>query len=280
LDTAFFFQGDSCLLPIDIPDSGFDAEIPLRRLSEFDIPAEGAFLDRFEIPDLNTAEPGTHAGAFIRGLCIPPGVSLPTSWRAVQVRQALSLLCDSPAGGSAGTATDRLLREFHIAQWRQDSQYCGACGTKNADCSSELARLCPVCGRLEYPRIAPAIIVIVFNDEGQVLLAHNKKFRPGMYSLIAGFNEAGESLEATVRRELREEVNIEVSDIRYAVSQPWPFPNSLMVGFSAHYAGGILKADGLEIEDARWWSREALPELPGSGSLSRHLIDRWLAGEQ
>jgi NAD+ diphosphatase len=277
---AFFFQGDSCLLPIDIPDSGFDAEIPLQRLGEFYIPAEGAFFDRFEIPALNEPEPDVHAGAFIRGVCIPPGVSMPPSWRSVPVRQALSLLCDSPADGRAGAATGHLLRAFHVAQWRQESQYCGTCGAKNADSPSELARLCPVCGRLEYPRIAPAIIVIVFNDEGQVLLAHNKKFRPGIYSLIAGFNEAGESLEATVRRELREEVNIEVSDIRYIVSQPWPFPNSLMVGFSAHYASGILKADGLEIEDARWWGREALPELPGSGSLSRHLIDRWLASEQ
>ena len=99
-----------------------------------------------------------------------------------------------------------------------------------------------------------------------------------MYSLIAGFNEAGESLEDTVVREIREEVNIEVRDIRYVASQPWPFPNSLMLGFSARYASGTIRADGREIEDAAWFGKDALPLLPGSGSVSRYLIGRWLAG--
>jgi NAD+ diphosphatase len=123
------------------------------------------------------------------------------------------------------------------------------------------------------------VITIIINDKGEALLAHNKKFVNGVYSLIAGFNEAGESLEATVARETREEVGVEVKDIRYIRSQPWPFPNSLMLGFTARHAGGEIKPDGIEIEDARWFSRDSLPSLPGHGSVSRYLISLWLKGE-
>jgi NAD+ diphosphatase len=128
---------------------------------------------------------------------------------------------------------------------------------------------------VEYPRIAPAVIVLITNDEEEALLAHNKKFTPGIYSLIAGFVEAGENLEAAVTRETREETGIEICDIRYLLSQPWPFPNSLMVGFSARYKSGTVKPDGVEIDDVQWFSRDSLPSLPGPGSISRHLIEKW-----
>ena len=171
-----------------------------------------------------------------------------------------------------------MLRAFHIAQWRLESLFCGSCGGKNTDAPGELARLCPVCGRKEFPRITPAVITVIVNDEGKILLAHNKKFTSGSYSLIAGFVEAGETLENAVARETREEVDIEIGDIRYIVSQPWPFPNSLMLGFYARYVGGTIKPDGDEIEDARWFSKDDLPSLPGPGSVSRYLIERWIAG--
>jgi NAD+ diphosphatase len=171
-----------------------------------------------------------------------------------------------------------MLRAYHVAQWRQDSVFCGSCGAKNIDAPDELARHCPACGRREYPRISPAVITIILNDDGRALLAHNKKFANGVYSLVAGFNEAGESLEATVAREIREEVGLEVKDIRYIASQPWPFPNSLMLGFTARYAGGEIHPDGIEIEDAKWFTRDNLPKLPGNGSVSRYLINGWLDG--
>jgi NAD+ diphosphatase len=161
-------------------------------------------------------------------------------------------------------------------QWLRESVFCGSCGGRNTDAPGEFARLCPACGRLEYPRISPAVIVLILDDEGRLLLAHNKKFSSGIYSLIAGFNEAGENLEDTVAREIREEVGLEVRDICYAASQPWPFPNSLMIGFKARYAGGTIRPDGEEIIDARWFSRDELPAIPSRGSLSRHLIDLWL----
>jgi NAD+ diphosphatase len=163
-------------------------------------------------------------------------------------------------------------------QWRRESVHCGVCGSPNVDAPDELARLCPVCGRREYPRIAPAIIILITNDRDEALLAHNKKFPDCVYSLIAGFNEAGESLETTAEREVREEVGIEIDDIRYKASQPWPFPNSLMIGFTARYVRGEVRPDGLEIEDARWFRRDALPKLPGPGSVSRYLINCWLNG--
>jgi NAD+ diphosphatase len=187
----------------------------------------------------------------------------------------LSLLPDRVREETGQSA--EMLRAFHIAQWRRESLFCGSCGSKNTDSPDELARLCPACGRMEFPRIAPAVIMLITNDQGKVLLAHNKKFAPGLYSLIAGFVEAGESLEAAVARETREEVDIELRDIQYIVSQPWPFPNSLMAGFSARFASGTISPDGAEIEDARWFGKDDLPRLPGPGSVARYLINRWLA---
>jgi NAD+ diphosphatase len=266
---AFFFQGNTFLLPADIPDSQMDRGIPLDFAGQFDRP------DIFEIP----ANEGT-----ITGVSLSPECSLPPGWRAVPVRRGISLLAggvtdeDPSTGYALKPPIERLFRAFHIAQWRRESRFCGSCGNRNADAPGELARLCPVCGRLEFPRISPAVITVITNDEDKALLAHNKKFLPGVYSLIAGFTEAGESLEATVVREIREEVNIEVKNIRYIASQPWPFPNSLMLGFSARYASGTIRVDGVEIEDAQWFDRDALPELPGTGSVSRYLIGRWLEG--
>jgi NAD+ diphosphatase len=172
-----------------------------------------------------------------------------------------------------------MLRAYHIVQWRRDAAFCGSCGAKNTDAPDELARLCPACGRREYPRISPAVITLIIHQDGRALLAHNKKFAEGVYSLIAGFNEAGESLEATVAREIREEVGLEVRDIRYVASQPWPFPNSLMLGFTARHASGEPCPDGVEIDDAQWFCPDRLPKLPGNGSVSRYLINSWLEGK-
>jgi NAD+ diphosphatase len=194
------------------------------------------------------------------------------------MRQAVNLLSYGATVDGSGPV-GRVLRIFHISQWRKDSAYCGTCGSRNGDSPTELARICPGCGRLEFPRISPAVITIIINDRGEALLAHNKKFASGVYSLIAGFNEAGENLEMTVAREIREEVGLEVKDIRYTASQPWPFPNSLMLGFTARHAGGEIRCDRIEIEDAQWFRRDALPGLPGSGSVSRYLIGLWLNGK-
>jgi NAD+ diphosphatase len=178
-----------------------------------------------------------------------------------------------------GFSYNRALRMYHLAQWREDSRYCGRCGHLNEDAlGGEYARLCPHCGRKEFPRISPAILVLIKNERDEVLLAHNVNFKDNVYSLIAGFMEAGENLENAVAREVREEVGIEIRDITFGTSQSWPFPHSLMAGFEAHYQSGVIRCDNQEITDARWFSRSHLPELPGKGSVSRFLIDKWLNG--
>jgi NAD+ diphosphatase len=261
---AYFFQGNSLLLPDTVSDSQMDKEIPLSFEKQF------IYKEIVEIPAMDCS-----AGTIVC-VSIDRKSPLPPNWRAVPVRQGLSFISSGIIEGAGSTG--RLLRAFHISQWWRESLFCGSCGSKNTGVPNELARLCPACGRLEYPRISPAVITLITNDEEKALLAHNKKFTPGVYSLIAGFNEAGENLEATVAREIREEVNIEVTDIRYIASQPWPFPNSLMLAFSARYASGTVRPDGIEIEDAQWFSKDGLPQLPGQGSVSRYLINRWLEG--
>jgi len=258
---AFFFQGSSLLLPEELPANGTDWEIPLSRAGDFLLPESEAEQAVF-----------TDGGFYC--VSIKPETPLPSGWQALPVRQAVSLLLGNAAYGYIQSS--RMMRAFHIAQWRKESRFCGSCGARNTWAPDELARLCPACGRREYPRIAPAVITLITNDEDKILLAHNSKFTSGVYSLIAGFVEAGENLEAAVIREIREEVALEVRDIQYRVSQPWPFPNSLMAGFSARYAAGTIKPDGIEINDAQWFSRDNLPMLPGPGSVSRYLIEQWI----
>ncbi|MDR0638974.1 MAG: NAD(+) diphosphatase [Spirochaetaceae bacterium] len=177
-----------------------------------------------------------------------------------------------------GFSYNRVLRMYHLAQWREESRYCGRCGYPNGDADNgEYARLCSHCGRKEFPRISPAILVLIKNERDEALLAHNVNFRDNVYSLIAGFMEAGENLQNTVAREVREEIDIEVHDITFITSQSWPFSNSLMVGFEARHKSGVIRCDKKEIADAQWFSRDHLPELPGKGSVSRFIIDKWLA---
>ena len=128
---------------------------------------------------------------------------------------------------------------------------------------------------VSFPRISPAIIVLVERD-GKALLARSPRFKEGLFSTLAGFVEPGETLEDAVRREVKEEAGIDVKNIRYFGSQPWPFPDSLMVGFTAEYAGGEIKIDDNEILDARWFSAEDMPEIPGKISIARALIDYFL----
>ncbi len=135
---------------------------------------------------------------------------------------------------------------------------------------------CPQCGLLAYPRITPAIIVLVRRGD-EALLARGARFPLPFHSTLAGFAEIGESLGRDgSRREVREEVGIEVKNIRYFGSQPWPFPNSLMVGFFADWAGGEIRIDGKEILDASWYRADALPTIPPKISIARRLIDAWL----
>jgi len=166
-------------------------------------------------------------------------------------------------------------RAFQLLQWDRTSRYCGACGTPTVPEPGERARACPGCGLLQFPRLSPVVIVRIERDD-RILLAHATGFPGGMHSVLAGFVEPGETLEEAVAREVAEEVAIDVEDIRYFGSQPWPFPHSLMIGFTARHARGEIEVDGREIESAGWYSRDALPTLPMPLSIARRLIDAWL----
>ena len=170
-------------------------------------------------------------------------------------------------------------RAVQIVDWDRSHQYCSRCGAPLKAKMIERAKECLKCGALYFPRLAPAIIVLVERGN-QLLLARSRHFISGMYSVIAGFVEPGETLEEAVVRELREEVGIAVKNIHYFDSQAWPFPHSLMIGFTATYAGGDISLSDSEIEDAGWFTSQDLPTLPGKISISRKLIDWFLQKHQ
>lgn len=256
---AFFLQGDSLLLPLSTLDSQITDELHVELSNQFDDP------DVFKIGAIDVVSVSSSA-------------IVPDNWKKIPVRQLLAMFSVDENSFPENNKLPGVLRACHIAQWKNESVFCGTCGAKNNFNSLEVCRQCPACGRLEYPRICPAILAVITDDQNRILLAHNKKFRDKVYSHISGFNEAGETLEDTVKRETLEEINIEVCNIEYIKSQSWPFPNSLMIGFKARYLSGQIKPDGTEIEDAAWFTKDNLPELPGQGSLSKHLINRWLNG--
>ncbi|MBN1802050.1 MAG: NAD(+) diphosphatase [Candidatus Lokiarchaeota archaeon] len=164
---------------------------------------------------------------------------------------------------------------FELVDWYQKSGYCGRCGSEVFLSSFQYAKKCPSCGYLDYPRVSPSIIVSVKKGD-KILLAHNAKFPKDLYSVIAGFVNPGENLEDAVKREVNEEVGIEIKNIKYVASQPWPFPNSLMIGFTADFDSGDITPDGREITTARWFKIEELPKIPSKISIARHLIDRFV----
>jgi NAD+ diphosphatase len=176
-----------------------------------------------------------------------------------------------------GRFDDRLLsvagRAFQIADWGRNHRFCGACGKPMAPVAGERAMRCE-CGHVAYPRIAPAMMVLVKRGEA-ILLARNVAVAPGgRMSALAGFLEAGESVEEAIHREVHEEVGLFVKDLRYFASQSWPFPGSLMIAFTAEYASGEIRVDPAEIAEARWFGPgERLPDLPPAQSISRALIE-------
>ncbi len=187
-----------------------------------------------------------------------------------------------------------------LIHWLSGAQRCGACGSPLIDSKPGAggagaaegtspaaghaaegggSRVCPACGREHFPRISPAVIVLV-RKGGEALLARNARFPPDRFGLLAGFVEPGETLEEAAIREVREESGIEISDLRYVRSQPWPFPDSLMVAFTAQWSGGEARADGEEIVELRWCRPDSLPGIPPPGSVARALIDEFVKGAQ
>jgi len=173
-------------------------------------------------------------------------------------------------------------RAVQLTEWLRTHRYCGRCGTPTVLSDTDRSMKCPACGLPAYPRLAPAMITLVTRGEPgpdqEALLARGVAFRAPMFSCLAGFVEAGESLEQSVIREVREEVGVEISNPRYWGSQPWPFPHSLMIGFTAEWKSGEIECDPSEIVEANWYRKDELPNIPPRISIARKLIDVWLQG--
>ena len=215
-------------------------------------------------------------------LDLPAACQAPTAWcevgegfklgpndELIGLRQAWQRFGDGDFARAGGA--------WQFLNWHRSVRLCSACGAPLAPSETNLGRVCPKCKRTFYAPLSPAIIVAVVR-EGKLLLAHNAAMPAGRFSVLAGVVEPGETLEETVAREVREEVAIEVQDIRYFGSQPWPFPHSLMLGFTARWKSGELHPDGVEIGEAGWFAPEDIPEnIPDRASISRRLIDHFMA---
>ena len=166
-----------------------------------------------------------------------------------------------------------------LVYWDQNTKFCGCCGAPMR-LHTEISKRCTECGKEVWPQLAMAVIVrITRHGQGEgddeVLLVHAHNFRRPYYGLVAGFVETGETLEQAVRREVREETGLEIQDICYFGSQPWPYPCGLMVGFTAHYASGELRLQREELSAGGWYTRDQMPPIPGPSSIARRLIDDW-----
>jgi len=167
-------------------------------------------------------------------------------------------------------------RAYQIVEWDRTHRFCGRCGAPTRDKFGERAKECTACQQTAYPRVSPAMMVLVTRGR-ELLLARANRFPSAMYSALAGFVEPGETIEDCIRREVREEVGVEVSAITYFASQSWAFPHSLMIAYTALYESGELTPDGTEIADVQWFPVDALPQLPSPVSIARHLIEATVA---
>jgi NAD+ diphosphatase len=197
---------------------------------------------------------------------LKPGETPPAPLEPAGLRELFGMVEDEELGWAS--------RASQLAAFDRDHRFCGRCGSPATPSAVEHARVCTGCGATVYPRLSPAVIVLVERGD-TCLLARSPRFPPGVHSAIAGFVEPGETAEHAVERELAEECGVAASDLRYAGSQPWPFPHSLMLGFTATYAGGEARADGVEVESMDWFEADALPPLPAPGSIARRLIEEF-----
>lgn len=165
-----------------------------------------------------------------------------------------------------------ILRAVHWLGWDERLQYCSQCSGSIYKISDSVEKRCAACELSFFPKLSPAVMVLI-QRKNEILLARSPHFKAGVYSAIAGFIDIGESAEHAAHREVKEEVGLEIAQLSYFGSQSWPFPDSFMIAFKAQYAEGELNIDPTEIEDARWFNINNLPELPPSASISRRLID-------
>lgn len=201
---------------------------------------------------------------------IPGDVPVPEGLTCSGIRELVGVIPDEELA-IAGLAVQ-------VTDYDRTTRFCGMCGAPTRPARTERAKVCTACRHVTYARLSPAIIVVVKNRD-TILLVRGNQAPPGRYSLVAGFVEPGETIEHAVHREVQEETGIAIANVRYIASEPWPFPNSLMLGFVADYAGGTVTPDGIEIASAGWFDCNNLPKLPPNLSISHHLMAAWVSGK-
>lgn len=224
-------------------------------------------LSELKLSPLRTQYLGTLEGHPVYSAEVSPDTSAPEGTAFRELRNLYGIL-DEDIYLLAG-------RAVQIVSWDQTHQYCGRCGHKTEDMPGERAKKCPQCGFISYPRLSPAVITAVMKGD-KILLAHYAASKSNMHTILAGFVEPGETLEECLRREIMEEVGIQVKNIRYFGSQSWPYPNSLMLGFTAEYESGEIAVDRKELSDAGWYDVNHLPEIPPPLSIAREIIDWYI----
>lgn len=248
---CFFFAGDKLLV------NATDGNIPIPRY--LDIKDEN--LEPFNIQYIGTIEDRPCFTGEIKKKAPDPGYSLVTL-RSIFMNIPEKLFFISG-------------RAYHLMNWSRNNSFCGKCSEIMAFEKDERAKKCASCGNIIYPKVSPAAIIAVVRD-GKILLARSRRSAYKFFSVLAGFVEPGESIEECAEREILEETGIRVKNLRYFGSQPWPFPDSLMIGFTAEYESGDIVLDEKELEEARWFSPDEMPEIPSSISIARRLIDWFL----
>ncbi|MEB3767924.1 NAD(+) diphosphatase [Acinetobacter sp. MD2] len=222
--------------------------------------------DHFNLPQVEKLEDdlSIQAGDKIIARDLKPNESVPIGFSFVPIRQLIIQWNNEQF--------EQASRAMQLLAWRRNHKFCSHCGTKTNIHPTEYCMVCPQCNYQQYPRINPCIITIITNDNQEVLLAQSARHQGNMFSLIAGFVEVGETLEQAVAREAFEEIGLQLKNIRYLGSQPWPFPSNLMLAFHAEYAGGEITLQEEEIRAAAFFSYDQLPELPSSGSIAYKMI--------
>jgi len=276
----FVFHGDRLLVELGPPGTGpsGDLRVPARpawaRLPALPGPVpHGPALQKYNNPlwfePARTLYLGRLQGSDCWAAEAPGEAPAPPSGLGWEGLRTLFSVLDDAHFALAG-------RAFQLLDWDRNHAYCGRCGAPTESKAEERARVCPACRLSAYPRLSPAVMALV-RREREILLARSPHFPPGMYSALAGFVEPGETLEQCLAREVDEEVGVQVSRIRYFASQPWPFPNSLMIAFVCDWMSGEIRPQAGEIEAANWFNVLQLPKLPSRISIARRLIDAVVA---
>ncbi|MEW6689003.1 MAG: NAD(+) diphosphatase [Pseudomonadota bacterium] len=266
----FVFRGDRLLVELGPPSphpSG-DLRVPSRP-SWARLPLQKS-NNRLWAEPVRTLYLGRLAGVDCWAAEMPPEAPPPPAGLGWEGLRTLFSVLDDAHFALAG-------RAIQLLDWDRNHRHCGRCGAPTEARREERARVCPACKLAAYPRLAPAVMALV-KRKNQILLGRSPHFPPGMYSALAGFVEPGETLEQCLAREVEEEVGVRVQRIRYFASQPWPFPNSLMIAFVCDWRSGEIRPQSGEIEAAEWFDVLQLPRLPSKISIARRLIDS-VAGE-